>query len=400
MSAIDLRYGSEDYAVADIPDSRDRHRPHCVANMSWTEQMKESLMNPYNRTVNSYICALGKLLTRINPSYVDLALARLYALSTGHKEHSNDEDDQFCMCCYKKLYAEECGNIRRWVYEAVASKIEAAISCFVDKPRPNRDSPDGYYKTYYAETENMFRNGKFRDDNAPLDFGYTIDLSETTRTYLHELLRDICHENIDLHCPVQRKKLDYRLDALLHNLKLDGKRHVTNYLGEMYAARLERPRPPISETIPVCQITGPVISLFPRMTVDFTQFSEPKEKKEFDQYLQENYCEDLLKIYGKLLMLLSSLRKVKMEGNIRDHKLPIFYEWSEGPMEKDRILEATLKYPAERWIAHIPSYDPEFIITLNNFSEFTYSRKRMEETPHACCSLKYLRACAELFTLL
>ncbi len=370
---------------------------------SWVGQLRANPYHPYNQDVNALICSFGKLLEKLDPQPVDLNLARLYALAHGHHETTNEEDVEMNYDEYKKIYTEEYGNIRRWVYEALVDKILAFKDLFV----PDRlastlsslsDQEQGELRTYSSWTSQSNPIAPdFSCESGTLEFGYTMDLSETTKVYLFDLINALEAKRIDVECPVQQQQLRYTLEKIKMSLWQDSKRYELNYLDEAYGSRMCERRNPLPEVVPVNQIVQPLLTIVPDIRITQSTFSTSSGKKEWDEYMLKFFSSKLCTMYGFLFQILTALRTVKIEGTLRDHTLPFFYSWPEGPAEKDMVEDFTLERGANRWIASLPSYDPRFVITIDEYTNYHYRWKRDVVTETHCPSETYLHMAYHVF---
>jgi hypothetical protein len=95
-----------------------------------------------------------------------------------------------------------------------------------------------------------------------------------------------------------------------------------------------------------------------------------------------------LKIYATVLQLLCCLRNVKQEKT----QYKCINPWGYQDDAIDPYETRSFEIPYEKWIDHLPSYRPEFVITLKTRQEFSYTGHHVDPISTCCPSLAYLRA--------
>lgn len=392
------------YEVLRAVNPRNGKREEPAPTASWVAQLRTLPIHPYNKDANNFICAFGNLLEHLDPQYVDLTLARLYAIAHGHQELENVEDEKLCWEGYKQIYTDEYGDIRRWVYEALVDKVLAIKDLFICDRFVERlkDASDEERQRYYHSrswTSVSTPHGPdFSQETGLMEFGYTLDMSETTRVYFFDLANALEAGKIDFDCPIQQQHLRYTLEKLKMSLWQDSRRHELNYFEEAYGAPNSKPRTPLPETVPVIQLVKPLITIIPDIRVSQSTFASSTAKKEWDEYMLKYYDKDHCLMYGLLFKILSALRMTRIEGTLRDHHgVPLFYSWPEGPVEEDRVQDFSTEYGAGRWIASLPSYDPRFVITIDDYTTYQYRWKREALTEQCMPGFVYLHMAYHVF---
>lgn len=371
---------SEIALAADRP-KRVQHNPN------WWQQMAEGRFHPYNKRVNDLLFGMSQMLQHINPGHLDVDLARLYALSMGDKETSLTEDAYFDTSKYQEILGNKYAEIEHWLYNAIATQVDCFRSMF------------DLEATYLlAEEDERWRSFRFSNDRydwtdrreleAPVELGFTMDFPETLKVYLFELVEKIENEKITLECPAQMQQLKYDLEQIKFTMRQAKNRETMNFMDEMTGAKFSEPRPRMPETFMVGDIAGPLISLVPQLS--YVKHGKYKDTAEFREHMEKCYNTNNLKLYGLIFEVLSGLRNVTIEGTLKETVTPSFY--SDDLNSRDLVEQRSRSEPHFKWISTLPSYRPEFVITLNDFSTFHYRYKRDAITKQDCCSLQYLVA--------
>lgn len=363
--------------------SEDRvHRPQRRFYLDWWDQQRILFWNPYVKHINDLLYSYGNLLQAIKPEVVDLDLARLYALSHGHVEHSQEPNDEFDWSPYKKVFANNIVDIRHWVYNAIHTSLTNFRLMFDPDRTAKIKNIDGdaswqlFQKLYQYGNSSDHYVGPTNNALHLLDLGYTTDFSEFTKQKLLEIVEWIESGKLQLEDPTVVQKLHQDLEAIKIGMIQDHKRFEINHLDEVYGNPSSVPRAPTNQKLPVSTFSAPLSSLLPKQADNL-----PDDPAEWLKYMRHQYCQCRLPLYGLIFQILSGLRTLKVDGTITDESPRLWLGTNSWRRESDITLEDMVAHRAEeeseyRWIQSLPSYRPEFIITLHDYTRFDYWMKR------------------------
>lgn len=348
-------------------------RPDPV-KVDWWEQQSQSNWHPYNKKINSLLCAYSKLLQVINPKQIDVELARLFALSTGVVEISREFDSvRMNWDPYKKIFYENMDDIKYWFYNAIDTTVKNFSKLFDPNKTMVHVHGEDYWKNQYMYNKDFLSNDYYGCNHGKemyVELGYTFQMPEDLRTKFMELITQIDKKVYDLSDHRVVEHLNFKLEAIRMDMIRARNRYEVNFIDESYGAPNSLPRVPMHETWPVNQIATPMYTLLPEVTLPQEQSSEAW----IDQ-MEKQYCPCHLKLYGLVLEILSGLRDVKVEGNLYPTDYPDMYCW-DNIQFSDEVEKRSASESQYKWIAALPSYRPEFVITLHDFTKFQYFYKR------------------------
>lgn len=364
--------------IVDVPDSTDDRRrpktPPTKIYMDWWEYQRFAFMNPYTEQNNNLIYSYGRLLQAVNPKAIDLDLARLYYLSTGGSEQNQDPNDEFDWTPYKKIYANDIHGIKHWLYNAIHTTMQNFRLMFDPiRTGSNKEMSDADFLRFQDRWDDALsyvgptgKPGRF------IDLGYTSDFSEDTRHHLYELVSDITSGKIHMDDDIEVKKLKYRLEEIKMGMLQDHRSFEMTFLDEVYGAPSSVPNAPGDKKTTVTTFSVPLYSLLPGSPT-----VSPEDHEEWKHFMKKTYCQCRLPIYGLIFEILSGLRDVKVEGNYKDRHARFYRHdyWGDKSFT-DEVEHRSQEEACYRWIQSLPSYRPEFVITLHDFSRFDYWVKR------------------------
>lgn len=324
----------------------------------WTMTFPAEVRSPYNPESHKLVKCFAKLLGIVNPENVDAELARLYALSTGYDERSLEDMSSFDWSDYYKILDIDRGQVKTWIYSAIATWMRHYINLFKGE----------YVYAHLPESEMK---------KCVPDFGLTIELTPDATTAITEFMDDISKGNCSLDCPQKLSRIRYRLENLLTNIWLSSKRehaltheqldelfnsnepgHCLNYhTGTVQNNRLD-----------VRQVIDSFLSL-----IDATEKIDDAKTDMYLDVMYRLYNKQKLEIYSLIFRLLT---KIKQPDNL----LLMGYPKYVGHLPNSH----------SEWIKTLPSYRPEFVITLQSRKTFSYVKKKIMNVPSDDIVLEYL----------
>lgn len=318
--------------------------------------------HPYSAKGNRFLCHLAGLLKVINPEVIDTEIAWCYGLSRGDLKCIQYDDVTGTLNAYLN---EHYGDIKRDLYMNIASWIITAVTMF-DRSQFKSDNDyntDNSADRYYNQ----------------IGLGYTVKLPKATRVTLDELVCAANAKSFERECELT--KLEYHLDMAVVSVK-DAYRSA----GKLFADTVEVDdchihAPITGGTKLVVDYADPLLSL---INIDELNCSEDGSINAMINALSLRK----LRIYAKIIQLLSGLRHVHLE---KDH-CKVRDPWMYNSDDIDPWHKHSTSVPEEKWIDHLPSYRPEFVITLKTRQQFTYKGEHINPKYDTCPSLAYLRS--------